>query len=86
MATRAPSEFALEIILNGVDEIVLVSDDEIREAIRLLWRTTHNLVEGAGAAATAATFKLRERLKGQNVVNVVSGGNLDSVTVSKIFN
>ncbi len=86
VATRAPSEFALEIIQNGVDEIVLVSDDEIRDAIRLLWRTTHNLVEGAGAAATAAAIKLRERLKGQNVVSVVSGGNLDSATVSQIFN
>ncbi|MEO6727281.1 MAG: pyridoxal-phosphate dependent enzyme, partial [Blastocatellia bacterium] len=79
------SEFTLEIILNGIDEIVLVSDDEIREAIRLLWRTTHNLVEGAGAAATAATIKLRERLKDQSIVNVVSGGNLDTATIPKIF-
>ena len=85
VATRGPSEFTLEIILNGVDEIVLVSDDEIREAIRLLWRTTHNLVEGAGAAATAATIKLRDRLKGQTVVNVVSGGNLDIATIPRIF-
>ena len=89
VATRQPSDFALEIILNrpnGVDEIVLVSDDEIRDAIRLLWRTTHNLVEGAGATATAATMKLRERLAGKTVVNVISGGNLDSATVSQIFN
>ena len=86
VATRFTAELTLEIILNGVDEIVLVSDDEIREAIRLLWRTTHNLVEGAGAAATAATVKLRERLKGQTVVNVISGGNLDTAAVSRIFN
>lgn len=85
IATRVPAELTLEIILNGVDEIVLVSDDEIREAIRLLWRTTHNLVEGAGAAATAATIKLCERLKGKNVVNVISGGNLDTATIHQIF-
>ncbi|MBL8191974.1 MAG: threonine dehydratase [Acidobacteria bacterium] len=85
VATRAPSDFTLEIILNGVDEIVLVNDDEIRDAIRLLWRTTHNLVEGAGAAATAATIKLREQLAGKTVVNVISGGNLDSATVAQIF-
>jgi len=85
VATRAPSEFALEIILNDVDEIVLVSDDEIREAVRLLWRTTHNLVEGAGAAATAATTKLCNQLKGRNVINIVSGGNLDSATIPTIF-
>ncbi|MNC94770.1 hypothetical protein D3C83_117150 [compost metagenome] len=65
---------------------MLVSDDEIIRAIQLLWRTTHNLVEGAGAAATAATFKLRERLRGQNVVNVLTGANLDTGSVRKIFN
>ncbi|MBS1788450.1 MAG: threonine dehydratase [Acidobacteria bacterium] len=89
VATRQPSDFTLEIICNGpngVDEIVLVSDDEIRDAIRLLWRTTHNLVEGAGAAATAASFKLREQLAGKTIVNVISGGNLDSATIAQIFN
>jgi threonine dehydratase len=85
IATRFTAELTLQIILNGVDEIVLVSDEEIREAIRLLWRTTHNLVEGAGAAATAATIKLREQLKGQNIVNVISGGNLETATISRIF-
>ncbi len=85
VATRQPSDFTMEMILNGVDEIVLVNDDEIRDAIRLLWRTTHNLVEGAGAAATAATIKLREQLAGKTVVNVISGGNLDSATVAQIF-
>jgi len=85
IATRFTAELTLEIILNGVDEIVLVSDDEIREAIRLLWRTTHNLVEGAGAAATAATIKLREALKGKNVVNVISGGNLATAEIPGIF-
>ncbi len=86
IATRVPAELTLEIILNGVDEIVLVSDEEIREAIRMLWRTTHNLVEGAGAAATAATIKMREALKGKNVVNVISGGNLATAEIPKIFN
>jgi len=98
MATRSPSAFTLDIILNGrtgwapilpvfkgVDEIVLVSDSEIIRAIRLLWRTTHNLVEGAGAAATAAAMKMREQLLGQTVVHVVSGGNLDTASISGIF-
>ncbi len=85
VATREPSAFTLDIILRGVDEIVLVSDSEIMRAIRLLWRTSHNLVEGAGAAATAATLQLRERLAGQTVVNILSGGNLDTATISTIF-
>ena len=85
VATRVPGTLTFEIIRQGVDEIVLVSEEELRAAIRLLWRTTHNLVEGAGAAATAATFKLREQLQGQRVVNVISGGNLDTDTLRHIF-
>jgi threonine dehydratase len=85
LATRCPSSLTLDIILRGVDEIVLVSDEEIRAAIRLLWRTTHNLAEGAGAAATAATIKLQAQLRGQTVVNVMSGGNLDTQTLREIF-
>ncbi|HEX4949797.1 MAG TPA: threonine dehydratase [Blastocatellia bacterium] len=85
VATRCPSPFTLDIILNGVDEIVLVSDDEIKAAIRLLWRTTHNLAEGAGAVATAATLKRREQLRGKTVVNVMSGGNLDTATLQQIL-
>lgn len=84
VATRCPSPLLLDTLLKGVDEIVLVSDEEIKEAIRLLWRTTHNLAEGAGAAATAATMKLRNRLAGQSVVNVVTGGNLDTETLRQI--
>jgi len=91
VATRVPAALTFDIIRgsdgrNGVDEIVLVSDSEIIRAVRLLWRTTHNLVEGAGAAATAATIKFRERLEGQNVVNVLSGANLDTASITKIFN
>jgi threonine dehydratase len=85
VATRVPASLTFDIIRNGLDEIILVSDNEIIRAIRLLWRTTHNLVEGAGAAATAATIKLSERLKGQNVVNVLTGANLDTASISKIF-
>lgn len=85
VATRVPAELTFEIIRHGVDEIVLVSDDEIRAAIKLLWRTTHNLAEGAGAVATAAIYQLRERLRGQTVVNVLSGGNLDTATLQTVF-
>lgn len=85
VATRCPSPLMLDIILPGVDEVVLVSDEEIKDAIRRLWRTTHNLAEGAGAAATAATIQRREQLRGQTVVNVMSGGNLDTDTLRQIL-
>jgi threonine dehydratase len=85
VATRVPAKLTFEIIRRGVDEIVLVSDSEIIRAIRLLWRTTHNLVEGAGAVATAATIKLGEQLPGKNIVNILTGGNLDTASIRNIF-
>ncbi len=77
MATRVPADMTLEIMRRYVHDIVLVSDAELRDAIRLLLRVTHNLAEGAGAASTAAAFRLREQLAGKTVVGVFSGGNLD---------
>jgi threonine dehydratase len=85
VATRVPAELTFEIIRRGVDEILLVSDSEIIRAIRLLWRTTHNLVEGAGAIATAATMKLSERLRDKNIVNILTGANLDTDSIGKAF-
>ena len=77
MATRVPAEMTFELIRRYVDDIVLVSEGEIRAALALLLRETHNLAEGAGAAATAAALKLRDRLSGKTVVGILSGGNLD---------
>jgi threonine dehydratase len=77
MSTRVPAEMTFELIRRYVEDIVLVSDGEIRAALALLLRETHNLAEGAGAAATAAALKLRDRLKGKTVVGILSGGNLD---------
>jgi threonine dehydratase len=84
MATRVPAEMTLELMRRHVQEMVLVSDDELREAIRLLLRVTHNLAEGAGAASTAAALKLRDRLAGRKVVGVLSGGNLDLRELARI--
>ncbi len=77
MATRAPADMTLEIMRRYVHDMVLVSDAELREAVRRLLRITHNLAEGAGAASTAAAFQLRQLLAGKTVVGVLSGGNLD---------
>jgi len=77
MATRVPDEEALEVMLRGAARVTLVSDDEIAEAIRAYWTDTHNLAEGAGAAALAAAMKERARLKGRKAGLVLSGGNID---------
>jgi threonine dehydratase len=85
MATRVPAELTLSIMGRLVADMVLVSDDELRQAIRLLLRVTHNLAEGAGAASTAAAYKLREQLAGKMVVGVLSGGNLDQRELARIL-
>jgi threonine dehydratase len=77
MATRVPDEEALALIRKGAARITLVSDDEIAAAVRAYWTDTHNLAEGAGAAALAAATKERSRLQGRKVGLVLSGGNID---------
>jgi threonine dehydratase len=77
IATRVPDQEALDVILKGVARITLVSDDEVAAAVRAYWTDTHNLAEGAGAAALAAAVKERSRLKGRKIGLVLSGGNID---------
>jgi threonine dehydratase len=85
MATRMPADLTLEIMRRLVHDMILVSDDELREAIRLLLCVTHNLAEGAGAASTAAARRLREQLAGKTVVGILSGGNLDLRELTRIL-
>jgi threonine dehydratase len=77
MATRVPDQEALETILKGAARITLVSDDDVAAAVRAYWTDTHNLAEGAGAAALAAAVKERSRLRGRKIGLVLSGGNID---------
>jgi len=65
------------IMPQGLDAMALVSEEDMHQAIVRLLCTTHNLAEGAGAAATAAALQMRDRLAGKTVVGVLSGGNLD---------
>jgi threonine dehydratase len=77
MATRIPDADALAMIRKGASRIVQVRDDEVGAAIRHYWTDTHNLAEGAGAAALAAALQERDRLQGKRVGLVLSGGNID---------
>jgi threonine dehydratase len=77
MATRSPDAEALAIILKGASRIVEVTDEEIASAIHALWTDTHNLAEGAGAAALAAALQEKSSLRGKRVGLVLSGGNID---------
>jgi threonine dehydratase len=77
MAVRGPDPEALAVILKGAERIVQVSDAEIAAAMRAYYEDTHQLAEGAGAAALAALLQERERMKGKRVALVLSGGNID---------
>ena len=74
----------LQIMRQLVSDLVLVTDDEIKQAMAWILETTHNLTEPAGAAATAAAWKLRDKLKGKTVVGILSGGNCDLQLLSSI--
>lgn len=77
IAVCTPVQAALDYIKGRADRFVAVSDDEIAHAIRILWQDTHNLAEGAGAAAFAALLQEQDRMKGRKVAVILSGGNLD---------
>ena len=77
MACRTPQPDALEIIIQGVERIIQVTDDEVAAAMRMLFECTHNTCEGAGAAALAAAVQEEERISGQKVAVVATGGNVD---------
>lgn len=77
MAVRVPVQAALDIYGPGAERIVTVSDAEIAEAIRVYYRDTHNLAEGAGAAPLAALMQEAEAMRGREVAVILCGGNID---------
>jgi threonine dehydratase len=78
LAVKRPNENTVEIIRKIVDEVVLVSDDEIKEAIFLLLERAKLVVEPAGAASLAAVLFARiPELRGRKVASVLTGGNID---------
>jgi threonine dehydratase len=85
LATRTAFELPLSIMHDLVDDIVLVSEAELKQAILVLLDKTHTVAEGAGAASTAAAIKLKDTLQGQTVACVVSGGNLPLTTLQHML-
>jgi threonine dehydratase len=77
MATRVPDSDALAMIRKGATRMVQVTDDEVGAAIRAYWTDTHNLAEGAGAAALAAALKDKPKNRGKRIGLILSGGNID---------
>ena len=85
LATRSSFELTQGIIRDKLDDFVLVSEEEIKDAIRLYVEKAHIIAEGAGATPLAAARKLRDRLTGKRVVLVLSGGNLTAEMLKGIL-
>ncbi|WP_342113848.1 threonine dehydratase [Pseudoduganella sp. OTU4001] len=87
MACRRPDPGSLELVQRYADDVVTVSDEEVARAIRLYYRATHNLAEGAGAAALAAALRLKHdpRVAGQKVGLPLTGANLDAEKVMRVL-
>ena len=85
MATRVTFDLPFGILQQELDDIVSLSEDDLAEGVRLALRATHNLAEGAGAASLMAALKLRDQLAGKKIVCVMSGGNIDRATLTRIL-
>ena len=85
MACRTPVAEALDIIRRGADRVVEVSDDAIEAAMRALYDDTHNVAEGAGAAALAAILQERGRLEGRPAGFALTGANVDAEIFRRVL-
>jgi len=83
MAVRTPDAEALERIRRGAERVVEVSDDELAEAIRILFSDTHSTAEGAGAAALAGFMK--EKSPGKRIGIVLTGQNIDRPVMQEVL-
>jgi threonine dehydratase len=78
MGCRKPDPEALNVMLDNLERIVEVTDTELADAMRRIFALTHNVAEGAGAAAYAAAWRERKSLSGKRIGLTLSGGNVDS--------
>jgi threonine dehydratase len=85
MACRLAEEDALQILLREAEDVVAVTDDEVAEAMRILFTDTHNVAEGAGAAGLAAAMRMRSRWPGSTVGFGLTGGNVDRDVFARVL-
>jgi threonine dehydratase len=85
MACRVPDDASLEVVLENVDRVLRVSEEEIRQAMKIYFTDTHNVVEGAGAAGLAAALNEKDKLKGKRVGLVITGGNVDHDVFARVL-
>jgi len=85
LACRTPNASAMEAIWGSVSRIIEVTDAEIADGMRALYEDTHNLAEGAGAAAFAAAMKEKHLLAGKQIGIILTGGNIDRQAYAEVL-
>ena len=95
VATRMPNPLAFDRLRRGLTRLVCVTDDEVAAAMRILYQTTHNVAEGAGAAATAALLQDQSKVANgetdlalnsdAQVAVILTGGNIDQGAFAKVL-
>jgi threonine dehydratase len=85
IAVKVPGAVTLEMVRELVDDVLLVDEGDIEEAMLLLLEVEKTVVEGAGAVALATVLKYRDRFAGKNVGLILSGGNIDPLTLADII-
>ena len=85
LACRKPNPQAMEVIWSNVARIVQVSDAAVADAMRALYEDTHNLAEGAGAAALAAALQEKDKLEDKRVGIVLTGANVDREMYERVL-
>ncbi|MGA2047743.1 MAG: threonine dehydratase [Terracidiphilus sp.] len=85
LACRTPNASAMEAIWGSVSRIIEVTDAEIADGMRALYEDTHNLAEGAGAAAFAAAMKEKHLLAGKEIGIILTGGNIDRQAYAEVL-
>jgi threonine dehydratase len=85
VATGSTYELTAGALRHALADFVLASDNAIAQAVRDLWRITHNLAEGAGATGLAGLRLLAPRLAGRTVGIVLCGGNLDAARAVEVL-
>lgn len=85
IAVKEPGENTFELVKEYVDDIALVSDDEVSSAILALIEKQKMIAEGAGAVSVAGVMFNKFPLAGKRVVSIVSGGNIDVTSLSRVI-
>ena len=85
LATSRAYELPMEILQHGLDDIVLLSEEELANGVKTIFETTRQVAELSGAASTAAAMKIKETIRGKKVAMVLTGGNISSEMFSQII-